>query len=93
MKSYMTHLLITRSVGLVSLLNHTYPMSMETPEMRYRVTCELRSVYQLVVQATSPEEAEAFADDIDLDKWAYIEGEYQVVDVSKDYFLRKVKGE
>ena len=89
----MTHLLITRSVGLVSLLNHTYPMSMETPEMRYRVTCELRSVYQLVVQATSPEEAEAFADDIDLDKWAYIEGEYQVVDVSKDYFLRKVKGE
>ena len=85
--------LITRSVGLVSLLNHTYPMSMETPEMRYRVTCELRSVYQLVVQATSPEEAEAFADDIDLDKWAYIEGEYQVVDVSKDYFLRKVKGE
>ena len=89
----MTELLITRSVGLVSLLNHTYPMSMETPEMRYRVTCELRSVYQLVVQATSPEEAEAFADDIDLDKWAYIEGEYQVVDVSKDYFLRKVKGE
>ena len=68
-------------------------MSMETLEMRYRVTCELRSVYQLVVQATSPEEAEAFADDIDLDKWAYIEGEYQVVDVSKDYFLRKVKGE
>ena len=68
-------------------------MSMETPEMRYRVTCELRSVYQLVVQATCPEEAEAFADDIDLDKWAYIEGEYQVVDVSKDYFLRKVKGE
>ena len=81
------------SVCLVSLLNHTYPMSMETPEMRYRVTCELRSVYQLVVQATSPEEAEAFADDIDLEKWAYIEGEYQIVDVSKDYFLRKVKVE
>ena len=61
--------------------------------MRYRVTCELRSVYQIVVQATSPEEAEVFADDIDLEKWAYIESEYQVVDVSKDYFLRKVKGE
>jgi len=85
--------LITRSVGLVSPSNHTYPMSMETPEMRYRVTCELRSVYQLVVQATSPEEAESFADDIDLEKWAYIEGEYQIVDVSKDYFLRKVKAE
>ena len=61
--------------------------------MRYRVTCELRSVYQIVVQATSPEEAEVFADDIDLEKWAYIESEYQVVDVSKDYFLRKVKEE
>jgi hypothetical protein len=85
------HSLITRSVGLVSLLNHTYPMSMDTPEMRYRVTCELRSVYQLVVQATSPEEAEVFADDIDLDKWQYIESEYQVIDVAKDYFLKKVK--
>ena len=85
--------MIARSVGLVSLLNHTYPMYMETPEMRYRVTCELRSVYQLVVQATSPEEAESFADDIDLDKWQYVEGEYQIVDVSKDYFLKKVKSE
>jgi len=66
-------------------------MSMDAPEMRYRVTCELRSVYQLVVQATSPEEAEVFADDIDLDKWQYIESEYQVIDVAKDYFLKKVK--
>ena len=78
-------------MSLVSLPNHTYPMPMDTPEMRYRVTCELRSVYQLVVQATSPEEAESFADDIDLDKWQYVESEYQVIDVSKDYFLKKVK--
>jgi len=54
---------------------------------------ELSSVYQLVVQATSPEEAEVFADDIDLEKWQYIEGEYQILDVSKDYFLKKVKTE
>ena len=59
--------------------------------MRYRVTAQLSSVYQLVVQATSPDEAEAFADDIDLEKWAYIEGEYKIVDVSKDYFLMKVR--
>ena len=78
-------------MSLVSLPNHTYPMPMDTPEMRYRVTCELRSVYQLVVQATSPEEAEVFADDIDLDKWQYVESEYQVIDVAKDYFLKKVK--
>jgi hypothetical protein len=41
---------------------------MDTSEMRYRVTCELRSVYQLVVQATSPEEAEASVDAIELEK-------------------------
>jgi hypothetical protein len=77
----------------VSPLDNTYPMSMNPPEMRYRVTCELRSVYQLVVQATSPEEAESFADDIDIEKWQYVEGEYQIVDVSKDYFLKKIKSE
>ena len=80
-------------MGLVSSPNQTYPVSMDKPEMRYRVTCELRSVYQLVVQATSPEEAEVFADDIDLEKWKYIEGEYEIVDVAKDYFLKKVKVE
>jgi len=66
-------------------------MNVNPEERRYRVTAELRSVYQLVVQATSPEEAESFADAIDLEKWAYIEGEYQVVDVAKDYFLKRVK--
>jgi hypothetical protein len=66
-------------------------MTVNPEERRYRVTAELRSVYQIVVQATSPEEAESFADDIDLEKWSYIEGEYQVVDVAKDYFLKRVK--
>ena len=64
-------------------------MTVNPEERRYRVTAELRSVYQLVVQATSPEEAESFADAIDLEKSAYIEGEYQVVDVAKE-FLRKM---
>ena len=84
---------IARPVGLVSLLNHTYPMSMDTPEMRYRVTAEYRSVHQLIIEATSPEEAEYFANDIDLDKWKFIDGEYEIVDVSKDFFLKKVKDE
>ena len=66
-------------------------MTVNPEERRYRVTAELRSVYQIVIQATSPEEAELFADDIDLEKWSYIEGEYQVVDVAKDYFLKRVK--
>ena len=64
---------------------------MSGEEKRYRVTAEYRSVHQLIIEATSPEEAEYFANDIDLDKWKFIDGEYEIVDVSKDYFLKKVK--
>jgi hypothetical protein len=66
---------------------------MTSEEKRYRVTAEYRSVHQLIIEATSPEEAENFANDIDLDKWQFIDGEYEIVDVSKDYFLKKVKDE
>jgi hypothetical protein len=62
-------------------------------EKRYRVTTEYKSVYQLVVQATSPEEAEQFAKDIDLDKWQHIETDCEIVDVSKDYFLKRIRDE
>lgn len=64
---------------------------MTSEEKRYRVTAEYRSVHQLIIEATSPEEAEYFANDIDLDKWKFIDGEYEIVDVSKDYFLKPVK--
>ena len=60
-------------------------------EKRYRVTTEYKSIYQIVVEATSPEEAEYIANDIDLDKWQFVDGEYEIVDVSKDFFLKKVK--
>ena len=66
---------------------------MTSDEKRYRVTAEYRSIHQLIIEATSPEEAEYFANDIDLDKWKFIDGEYEIVDVSKDYFLKKVKDE
>ena len=66
---------------------------MSSEEKRYRVTTEYKSIYQIVVEATSPEEAEYFANDIDLDKWNHIETDYEIVDVSKDYFLKKVKDE
>ena len=66
---------------------------MTSKEKRYRVTAEYRSVHQLIIEATSPEEAEYFANDIDLDKWKFIDGEYDIVDVSKDYFLKKVTDE
>ena len=64
---------------------------MTSEEKRYRVTAEYRSIHQLIIEATSPEEAEYFANDIDLDKWKFIDGESEIVDVSKDYFLKKVK--
>jgi len=64
---------------------------MTPEEKRYRVTTEYKSLYQIVVEATCPEEAEYFAKDIDLDKWQHIETDYEIVDVSKDFFLKKVK--
>jgi len=66
---------------------------MNSEEKRYRITAEYRSIHQLVIEATSPEEAEYFAKDIDFDKWKFIDGDYEIVDVSKDFFLKKVKDE
>ena len=66
---------------------------MTTEEKRYRVTAEYKSVHQLIIDATSPEEAEYFAKDIDIDKWQHIETDYEIVDVSKDFFLKRVKTE
>jgi hypothetical protein len=64
---------------------------MSTTERQYRVTSRLTVDFQIVLQAESAEEAEAFASDIDLDKWAEISRDWEVLDVSKNYFLRKVK--
>ena len=66
---------------------------MSNKEKRFRVTTGYKSIYQIVFEATSPEEVEYFAKDIDLDKWQYIETDYEIVDVSKDFFLKKVKDE
>lgn len=59
--------------------------------MRYRVTAVVRSTLQIVVQARNLEEAEAFADDIDFEKWSLINTEHETVDVTKDYFLKRLK--
>jgi hypothetical protein len=64
---------------------------MSPDERRYRGTAQLKSVYQIVIEAQSPEEAEYFAADIDMEKWTYVEGDYEVIDVSKDYFLKRLK--
>ena len=64
---------------------------MSNTERQYRVTSRLTLDFQIVLQAESAEEAEVFATDIDLDKWAEIGRDWEVLDVSKNYFLRKVK--
>ena len=66
---------------------------MTTEEKRYRVTAQLVSIHQIVVQARSAEEAEASADAIDFDKWSVVSSEYVTVDVAKDFFERKLKVE
>ena len=64
---------------------------MSTTERQYRITSRLILDFQIVLQAESAEEAESFASDIDLDKWGEIGRDWEVLDVSKNYFLRKVK--
>ena len=61
--------------------------------MRYRVSAVITSNLQIVVQAANIEEAEASAEAIDFDKWSVLSNEYLIVDVSKDFFERKLKVE
>lgn len=67
------------------------PEKMPEGEMRYQVTKRMTGVYQVVVQAYSPEDAEYVSEAIDMEKWRYIEGFTEIIDVSPDYFLRPVK--
>ena len=64
---------------------------MSNTERQYRITSRLILDFQIVLQAESAEEAESFASDIDLDKWSEIGRDWEVLDVSKNYFLKKVK--
>ena len=64
---------------------------MNEEEMRYRVTAVVSTTMQIVVQARSEEEAEAFSDAIDFEKWQVVSSEYQTVYIAKDYFVRKQK--
>lgn len=60
-------------------------------EKRYQVTKRMTGVYQVVVQAYSPEDAEYVSDAIDMEKWRYIEGFTEIIDLSPDYFLKPVE--
>ena len=43
------------------------------------------------MQAESIEEVEMFAVDIHLDKWVELQREWEILDISKNYFLKRVK--
>jgi hypothetical protein len=62
-------------------------------ETAFRVTGRLSFDYQIIVQAKDSEEAAYFATDIDLDKWTESGSDWEVLDVSKNYFLKRVKVE
>ena len=66
---------------------------MSEKETAFRVTGRLSFDYQIIVQAKDSEEAAYFATAIDLDKWAEVDREWQVLDVSKNYFLKQVNTE
>jgi len=59
-------------------------------EISYRITGRLSFDYQLVIQAQSLEEAEYFAGDIDLDRWTEVSSDWEIMDVSRNYFLKKI---
>lgn len=64
---------------------------MSQKEIAYRITGRLTLDFQIVLQAENADEAENFATDIDLDKWTEVGRDWEVLDVSKNYFLRRVK--
>ena len=64
---------------------------MNQNETAYRITGRLTLDFQIILQAENAYEAEYFAADIDLDKWIEVGKDWEVLDVSKNYFLRRVK--
>ena len=64
---------------------------MSQKEIAYRITGRLTLDFQIILQAENADEAENFATDIDLDKWAEVGRGWEVLDVSKNYFLKRVK--
>jgi hypothetical protein len=80
-----------QSIGLVTVSGQVEDSGMDEEDMRYRVSAVVTSTLQIVVQARSVEEAEAFSDAIDFDKWSLVSSEYVTVDVAKDFFEIKQK--
>jgi choline kinase len=66
---------------------------MEHKEKRYRVTAKVTHELQIIVQGKNAQEAQYSAEAIDIDKWTEMDFDWKIVDVSRDYFLQRVKVE
>jgi predicted HNH restriction endonuclease len=66
---------------------------MEEKEKRYRVTAKLTHELQIIVQGKNAQEAQYSAEAIDFEKWNQMYFAWKIVDVSRDYFLQRVKVE
>ena len=67
--------------------------SMQQREKRYRVTAKVTHELQIIVQGKNAQEAQYSAEAIDFDKWTEMDFDWKIVDVSRDYFLQRVKVE
>ena len=66
---------------------------MEQKEKRYRVTATLTHELQIIVQGKNAQEAQYSAEAFDFEKWNQMDFDWKIVDVSRDYFLQRVKVE
>ena len=64
---------------------------MSNGEKRYRVTAKVVHELQIIVQGKNAQEAAYSAEAIDFDKWTEMDFDWKIVDVSRDYFLQRVK--
>ena len=64
---------------------------MEEKEKRYRVTAKVTQELQIIVQGKNAQEAAYSAEAIDFEKWTPMDMDWKIVDVSRDYFLQRVK--
>jgi len=64
---------------------------MEQREKRYRVTAKVTHELQIIVQGKDAQAAQNSAEAIDFEKWNVMNFDWKIVDVSRDYFLQRVK--
>lgn len=64
---------------------------MEQREKRYRVTAKVTHELQIIVQGKDNQAAQNSAEAIDFVKWTDMNFDWKIVDVSREYFLHKLK--